>query len=287
MTGLSGASVYSATTDTGEFILRIGVADSNAFARSLAAERTAAKHGLAPAIVHIDEGTSAIVSVKIASIPFGSALAQPSLRPVVITKLVNCLAQLHSISAPYLPATGIAALSQSIWYRQAIRDGFPKWATPLRKVITAGGNVFARDERRVFSHNDVTPANLLWDGLQVWMVDWERAALTHPYLDLATFSNFINLSDVEALDLLALQERATITEDDGKNFLVLRSFSYAVYGAVFLGLVSDLAQIEFESRDATPTLSECYRRMGKGELDHRTSVGQAQLGAALLRHASS
>ena len=102
------------------------------------------------------------------------------------------------------------------------------------------------------------------------MVDWERAALTHPYLDLATFSNFINLSDVEALDRLALQERATITEDDGKNFLlVLRSFSYAVYGAVFLGLVSDLAQIEFESRDATPTLSECYRRMGKGELDHK------------------
>ena len=28
------------------------------------------------------------------------------------------------------------------------------------------------------SHNDVNPANLLWDGSQVWMVDWESAALS-------------------------------------------------------------------------------------------------------------
>ena len=156
MTGLSGASVYSAKTDTGEFILRIGIADCNAFARSLAAERTAARHGLAPAIVHIDEGTSAIVSVKIASIPFGSALAQPSLRPVVITKLVNCLAQLHSISAPYLPATpNIATLGQSIWDRQAIKvwfsemgDTVPKRYCRWRRCLRARRTARIQSQRR-------------------------------------------------------------------------------------------------------------------------------------------
>jgi aminoglycoside phosphotransferase (APT) family kinase protein len=281
--GLSGASVYAVTTDAGEFILRIREAKNEAIARILTAEPLAAQHGLAPAIVHVDEAAGAIVSAKITGTPFRSALAQPSLRPVVITKLVDCLARLHAIQAPSLPATDFPAIGLSIWNQQADRNGFPAWALPLRSAIAAGGAVFISDQRRVFSHNDLSPGNLLWDGSQVWMLDWELSAVSHPYLDLATFSNFADLSDEDALELLALQEQAVITEGHRAEFLVLRSFSRAVFGAIFLGFIPDLAQMEFESRDATPTISDCYRRIGKGDLDHKTPAGQAQLGAALLR----
>lgn len=283
--GLSGASVYAVTTDTGEFILRIRGVENEAFARILAAEPVAAQHGLAPAIVHVDEAAGAIVSEKITGTLFRSALAQPSLRPVVITKLVGCLARLHAIQAPNLPVTDFPAIGLSIWDQQADRNGFPACAMPLRSAIGAGGAVFISDQRRVFSHNDLSLGNLLWDGSQVWMIDWELSAVSHPYLDLATFSNFADLSDEDALELLALQEQAVITEGDRANFLALRNFSGAVYGAIFLGFIPDLTQIEFESRDATPTISDCYRRIGKGELDHRTSAGQAQLSAAFLKHA--
>ena len=59
-------------------------------------------------------------------------------------------------------------------------------------------------------HGDVHPANLIWDGSQVWLVDWERAGLAHPYRDMATFANLTNLSDDDALGLLAMQEGGEI-----------------------------------------------------------------------------
>ena len=101
--------------------------------------------------------------------------------------------------------------------------GFPTWATPLGAFIFAGNAALASDERRVLSHNDVNPANLLWDGSQVWMVDWESAALAHPYLDLATFATFANLSYDEAIDLLAIQEGSAINSSQRTTFLSLHN----------------------------------------------------------------
>jgi aminoglycoside phosphotransferase (APT) family kinase protein len=50
----------------------------------------------------------------------------------------------------------------------------------------------ARDPRRVVSHNDVNPGNILWDGAHAWLVDWEVTGLGHPYYDLATLALFLS-----------------------------------------------------------------------------------------------
>jgi hypothetical protein len=175
------------------------------------------------------------------------------------------------------------SLGQALWDAQSRRTGFPAWATLLGAFISSGNAALASDERRVLSHNDVNPANLLWDGSQVWMVDWESAALAHPYLDLATFVTFANLSDDEAVDLLAIQERSAINSEQRTTFFLLHNLASVLYGAVLFSLVPDLAEIDFKSRDETLTLPECYVRLVKGELDLKTSVGQALLGSAILR----
>lgn len=163
------------------------------------------------------------------------------------------------------------------------RAGFLAWATPLGAVIDAGIEALENDKRRVFSHNDVNPANLIWDGAQVWMVDWEGAALAHPYLDLATFAVFLNLSDDDAIGLLAIQEGQAINTKQQATFILLRNLARVFYGAVLFSLIPDLAEIRFQSREETPTLSECYVRLARGELDLKTSFGQGLLAAAILR----
>lgn len=138
-----------------------------------------------------------------------------------------------------------------------------------------------QDQRRVFSHNDVNPVNLLWDDARVWMVDWEHASLAHPYSDLAIFTMFAILSDDDALALLSVQEGTAIAPDQRGTFLALRNMVRMIYGAVFLRLIPDLTAIAFA--DPTPTLAECYGRMAAGTLDVQTPAGQALLGAAILR----
>jgi aminoglycoside phosphotransferase (APT) family kinase protein len=282
--GLSGAGAYAVTTDRGEFFIRLQRADQSGFANAVAAQRLAAMQGLAPEVIYVDESAGAVISAKVDGINIRKALEQPSVRPWALRSLAECLARLHGVPASGLP-TFDPTDSQSFWDRQSRRNGFPAWARSLGACVSAGNAALARDGRRVFSHNDLAPANLLWDGSQVWIVDWESAGLEHPYLDLATFSNFSSLSDDDAISLLALQELSEIHAEQHSTFISLRNLSRVLYGAAFLSMIPDLAEIDFMPRDATPTLPECYIRLDRGELDPKIAPGQALIGAALLRQA--
>lgn len=284
--GLSGADVFAVTTDTGEYFLRLNPPGGNGFREMLVALTLAAEEGIAPRVVFADEDAGAVMTEKANGISLGAALAQPEHRPTILRSVAETLARLHAIPAPNLPDID-PSLGQSIWHGQSSRDGFPAWARPLGACVAAGDAALAQDWRRVFSHNDVNPANLIWDGSQVWLVDWERAALSHPYLDLATFSAFTILSDEDASGLLSIQERSPISADQRRLFLSLLNYVRAIYGAVFLRLIPDLTAVEFMPRDTTPTLSECYGLLGRGLLDLRTPAGQAMLGAAILRQVCS
>lgn len=282
--GLSGASVYAVTTEVGEFILRLNVTarNDNTFTQALFAQRLAAEQNLAPKIIYVDPTAGVTISEKITGMHMGMVLAQPEVRSRALHGLATSLGQLHEISAEKFPAFDME-LVRSIWDEQAQRPGFPAWAAPLGRFVAAGNAAMRENDRRVFSHNDTNPANLLWDGTKIWMIDWERAALSHPYLDLAIFANFSNLADDDARGLLALQERAEITRDEAVIFITLRHYASATLGAVFLRLIPDLTAIDFMTREATPSLLDCYRRMASGALDLKTPTGQGLIGAALWK----
>ncbi len=93
----------------------------------------------------------------------------------------------------------------------------------------------------------------------------------------------MNFSDDEVIDFLAIQEGSPIDSGQRRTFILLRNLARVLYGAVLFSLIPDLAEIDFKSRDETPTLPECYVRLVTGELDLKTSVGQALIGAAILR----
>jgi aminoglycoside phosphotransferase (APT) family kinase protein len=279
--GLSGAGVYAVATESGEFFLRLNTPDA-AFARMLAAYRAAAAQGIAPGIVFVNEALGVTITEKANGVAIGTALARPDIRPAVLHGVAQTLARLHAIPAPDLPRTD-SGLARSVWSTQTIRDGFPAWAKPFGTRLDVAEAALAKDQRRVFSHNDVNPVNLIWDDARVWMVDWDHASLAHPYSDLAIFAMFAMLPDEDAVALLAVQEGAAITSEQRATFLALRDMIRMIYGAVFFRLIPDLTAVAFTDRATTPTLAECYGMMAGGTLDLRTPAGQALLGAAILR----
>jgi len=232
----------------------------------------------------VDEARAASVSVRVSGITLAAVAARPTERGAAFASLVQTLARLHALPVPERRTASDEplALARTIWTEQARRPGFPAWAIALEPRLTEVCAILAADPRAVFSHNDLNPTNVLWDGTRVWLVDWERAGPAHPYVDLATLSNFLDLPDEAGLGLLAGQERAELDGAARRTFLAARDFTRLVYGCVFLRLVPDLAAMPLADRDDTRTLLWCYQQMAAGELAITSPRGQALVGAALL-----
>ncbi|HEX7977337.1 MAG TPA: phosphotransferase [Gemmatimonadaceae bacterium] len=283
--GLSGAAVYDVATDAGEFVVRV-LADTDRaqWHRHIALLRRVADAGIAPHLAWVDEGERATVSPKIiGTLP--AALADPAARPRAIASVVEVLASLHRLpAAGFAPADPIAE-ARALWREQSVKPGFPAWASPAAALIDRAAALLGADPRRVPSHNDMNPTNVLWDGARAWLVDWDASGLTHPYYDLAVLSTFLRLDDAVALDLLVRQEKAPISPGQADTFRALRRLGAILCGTMFFRLAGALTSVVPQHRDETPTLLQFYARLRTGELALRSPLGQAMFGAAMLKEA--
>jgi Ser/Thr protein kinase RdoA (MazF antagonist) len=282
--GLSFAEVYDVATDAGDFVVRIIDADDEQWRRQLALLRVVADAGIAPKLVWVDEGERATVSPKIAA-QLSAALSDPAVRPRAIASVVDALARLHRLPTDAFAPADPVATARALWRDQSVKPGFPAWASPTATVIDRAGALLDADPRRVPSHNDMNPTNVLWDGTRAWLVDWDASGLTHPYYDLAVLSMFLRLDDALTLDLLTRQESATITPAQAETFRALRKLGAVFCGTMFFRLAGDLVSTVPQRLDETPTLLQFYARLRTGELALRSPVGQGMFGAAMLKDA--
>lgn len=283
--GLSGAGVYAITSANGEYVLRVqGTgADDSFWAQHVLILRRAAEHGVAPPVVHVDDAARAVVSARISGLPLPAVLADPAKRETAIADLIARLRVLHALDASGIVERNPAAYARSVWQVQLLRPGFPAWAADTGSVFDKLDALLAGDRRRVVSHNDVNPGNVLWDGTRSWLVDWEIAGLGHPYYDLAAFVTFLGLDPERGYGLLALQEEAPLDDMARAMFAALRRLVALAVGYVFLSLMPDLSTVAPPTLEAAPVLADVRAAMRAGELDLQTPQGQRMLGLAFLR----
>jgi aminoglycoside phosphotransferase (APT) family kinase protein len=200
-----------------------------------------------------------------------------------MTGVVAQLRALHALDATDVPVRDAVAYARGCWEAQRVRPRFPSWAGGLSTALDDIADELARDPRRVFSHNDLNPGNVLWDGARAWLVDWDAAGLNHPFYDLAALAMFLALDDDAAHGLLSLQERAPVDERGRATFALLRRLVALASGLTFLGLVPDLTIVPAPTRGDAPTLQACYAELRAGTLSLQDPKGRAALGLALLR----
>lgn len=284
-TGLSGAGVYAVTTPKGEYILRVqgSGAVETSWDQHLLILRRAADASIAPPIVHVDATARAVISARVTGVPLPAVLADPAQRARAIADVVRQLRLLHALDASGIAERSGVDFARSLWTAQRGRSGFPAWAAELGPAFDAIAAVLARDARRVVSHNDLNPGNVLWDGARTWLVDWEVAALGHPYYDLAAFLTFLGLTGEVAYGLLAEQEQSAIDDSSRATFDAMRQLAALAVGNVFLYLVPDLTIVSAPSPTDAPTLADCAAAMRRGALDLQTAEGRARFGLAFLR----
>lgn len=284
--GLSGAGVYEVRSTRGEYILRVqGKRNDESFwSQQLLILRRAAAHGIAPALVYADEEAHAIIMDRIAGTPLHMALADPAARHAVIGGVVAQLRALHAIDPAGIAERDGVGYARGLWERQREREGFPGWCADIGTMLDEIAAVLARDPRRVVSHNDINPGNVLWDGTRAWLIDWEAAGLMHPYYDIAALSTFLNLDADGGYALLALQEQIALDDDARATFVAMRRLVALAAGSIFLSLVPDLGVLPAPTLADAPTLATFYGDMRTGALQLQTPAGQAAFGLALLRN---
>jgi len=281
--GLSGAGVYAVATSRGSFVLRVQPnAPEPQFVQQLRVLRRASAAFVAPAVVHVVETARAVVSVRIAGMPLAAVLAQPAQRDVVLASVVDALQAVHALDTSGVEARDPLGYARAAWDACRDRPGFPSWAASLEPAFTEFSGVLERDGRRVVSHNDVNPANFLWDGARVWLIDWEIAGLGHPYYDLAALALFLRLDDDAALALVARHDGAPPDERARHTFRALRRLAGLITGLTFLGLVDDLRVRSAAMLADAPSLADCYAGLRTGQLDMQSAHGRASMGLALL-----
>lgn len=189
--GLSGAEVLGVSTDAGDYVLRIApILDHDLWARELVVRRLTSDAGIAPALEWVDESRGVTLTRRIGGRGLVGALGDAAERTRALGSLARTLARLHSLPSEGLAVADPVAFARRTWRVQSGRPGFPEWATPAFDHVERAARLLADDDRLVPSHNDLNPANVLWDGERTWLVDWEQSGLTHPYYDMAALSLF-------------------------------------------------------------------------------------------------
>jgi aminoglycoside phosphotransferase (APT) family kinase protein len=284
--GLSGAEVHGVSTDTGDYVLRTSpILDRGLWARELVVRRLTSDSGIAPALEWVDEDRGVTLSQRIGGRGFVSALADATERARALGSLARTLARMHTLPCDGLVVADPAAFARRTWRVQSGRAGFPAWAAPALAHVERAERLLAGDTRLTPSHNDLNPANVLWDGERVWLVDWEQSGLTHPYYDMAALSTFLVIDDDVAVQLVTVQEGVTLSAEQVALFLALRRLAMVFYGTIFFTLAPKLEMHVPSAIDEVASMGELYALIGSGALSLRTPEGQARFGAAMLKRA--
>jgi aminoglycoside phosphotransferase (APT) family kinase protein len=285
-TGLSGAEVLGVSTDAGDYVLRVvPILDRDLWARELVVRRLTSDAGIAPRLEWVDESRGVTLSQRIGGRGFVSALGDSSERPRALGSLARTLATLHALPRDGLAVADPVAFARRTWRVQSGRSGFPLWAAPAFAHVEHAERLLAGDARLVPSHNDLNPANVLWDGERVWLVDWEQSGLTHPYYDLAALSTFLMIDGDAALQLVTAQEDTPLSAEQAEVFHALRRLAMVFYATIFFSLAGKLDETVPGALDDVPSMAEIYARIGRGALSMRTPEGQGLFGAATLKRA--
>ena len=286
--GLSGAGVYRVEAGGRTFVLKVASEDEPAedWRRRREIQEAAARAGVAPAVIHVDEARRAVTSAFVADQGFVPRLFDPRSRAGALALLGRTLRAVHDLPVPAGAAPlDVRALLGGLWSGPLAGFAVPGFAAEaVRRVVAAPRPDGARAP--ALCHNDPNPTNLALDGERLVLLDWDTAAPNDPLYDLAAVSVFLRLPDPSCAELIAAHDRAPVAPLPAA-FAEARRRVATFCGAMFLQLARRAGHPGdgAGTLDTAIALTDVYQRRRAGSLDIASAEGQWAFGLALLREA--
>ena len=121
-------------------------------------------------------------------------------------------------------------------------------------------------------HNDLNVSNLIYDGRELYFVDFEAAGYEDPYFDLATLSLQMLFTEEETHAFLHDYFKRAPTSFDLQKTLLMKQVSYAFYAMHFFKFAYQQGVMSIENTPI-PTLAQWDKGMGDGTFELATPHG--------------
>jgi len=201
--GLTNVNVLVTDGDN-KYVVRLGadipehgVMRWNELALSTAASRA----GLSPNVIHHEPGV--LVLDFIVAKTFTRA---DVVDPVNLPRIIELIAQVHRELDSHLAQPALAFWPYHVnrtYISRLVADGsthnkaLPAMLALNNRLEAATGKIDL-----VIGHNDLLAANILDDGKQLWLIDWEYGGFNSPLFDLAGLASNNGLSQQQEFAML-------------------------------------------------------------------------------------
>jgi len=243
--------------------------------------RAAAEAGIAPAVHYADPAAGVAIMDFVPHRPMSEYLRAA---PDLARDLGSLVARLQAVPAfpPVLDYPTV--VGRLLGHLLASGRYAPGLLEPHREGFERIREAYRWDsDTLVSSHNDLNPANILFDGERLWFIDWETAYRNDPLVDVATLTIFIAVSP--ELETVLLQSWLGREPDrvQRARLLLMRSLVRLFYGcAANLNAAHALGTVLPETDLNAPTRAEFAATVERGRLDVGSPQGQRLVGKMAL-----
>jgi thiamine kinase-like enzyme len=189
--GLSTALTFKITVQGKPYLLRVATSTDaiNDPTHYYACMQPAAEAAIAPRVLYASIPDRISITDFIDAKPFSKNQGRAMLPRV--------LKRLHALP-PFPYRINFMDVCNGFIQKFKSSNPLPETIAELFSQYERIRNVYPRNTSDwVSCHTDLKKDNILFDGKQVWLVDWEAAFLNDRYVDLAAIANFIITNEAE------------------------------------------------------------------------------------------
>jgi thiamine kinase-like enzyme len=220
-----------------------------------ACQRAAARLSLAPELIHQEPGL--LVSRHVPGRPL---TADDLSNNDFIIRTGDVLRRLHGswdqVSGHILSFCPFQTIRT---YAQVASDLGARLPEPIGDLVDDSRRLSHRigPFRPVLCHNDLLPANLIWDDARLWLIDWEYAGMGNPLFDLASVSAGAGFTDEQDIVLLK-SYRGAIAPRELDEIRVFKTASL-LREALWAVIQTVSSTLSFDYHDYAARNLEAYR----------------------------
>ncbi|MGB7242415.1 MAG: choline/ethanolamine kinase family protein [Sulfitobacter sp.] len=168
----------------------------------LALSKAASAAGFSPKVIHFEPGVMVLDFIE------AKTFTENDVRdPENLNRIVALISKAHRQMGAHLTQPALAFwpyhvnrtyISRLLSEGSAHSKALPEMLAHNTALETATGRI-----DMVLSHNDLLAANILDDGQQLWLIDWEYGGFNSPLFDLAGLASNNGLSQAQERAMLA------------------------------------------------------------------------------------
>lgn len=214
----------------------------------------AADLNLAPKIYYANEQTGIIIMDFIQGAPLT--------KPIILNKMPNLLYRLHysgKMPQPYFAIFPYMSdlISQCLLKTSSIQ------IIDYLKMIQELMSLLKPYQTFASCHNDLNNENILFDGQEIYLIDFEAAGWEDPYFDLATICQQNCLNQIEEKEFLKNYLGKAPQDFDVAKLILMKQISYCYHVLHFLLHAYEAGITEWNKE--IPTFEQWHQDRLKGK----------------------